>query len=446
MTTAEWKNQKWGANKNLLRGIESLSISCEAKTVTDSANNTTKCQGRTLEKLTVSFSTAIAAGGNPSQEQKQLEKLAGTSAPFYCGEEQIGDNDFILEAVGMKEGLLSNQGKILKARFDLSFIEDAKEQELNGAEKNEKELKITFQGENVARRISIKKIFYTEYAENHADVLELHFNDTGKNWDRWDGGKINGQEIEIEYGTIKSGKMYITACAPQGGVFVLRALSVPASYNTTHTKSWEKITLEELAKEIAGNHGLGCKTFDTKNKKRKFIQQDNEGDFEFLQKRCLLEGACFVVYNGNLNLYDEKAMETKSPGAKINLDAAKFTTCSPVDTTDQKTKEYTVKNGRFVGTATDSEGTKTKTEMLDEPLEDDTEAKEIATAKLRAANKGARSMTIDTDLRPEISAGSVVNLETDQKKTWAGAAFVCKLRHDLAANKTKLWVRKPLEY
>lgn len=452
MITTEWSSEKWGNDKDLMRGVESISISCEAKTETDSENNITKCTGRSLEKLSISFSTATSVGGDPIKEQKNLEKLAGTSAPFYCGEEQIGDNNFILESINLSGGLIDNKGRCLSATFELAFIEDAKEQELNGAKKNEatkknsQPIKIIYSGENIAQKISIEKIYYTQYAANHADVLELHFNDTARNWSNWDDGKMKGQEITVEIGEIKSGKMYISSCTVEGGAFVLRALSVPLSYNTTHSKSWEKITLEELAKEIASNHGLNCKTYSTKNKKRKFIQQNNDGDFEFLQRRAELEGACFVIFNGVLNLYDEKKLENDTPGATIDLDEPKFTSCSPNDATDRIIKEYTVKNGRFNGTATTREGVETKTEAIDEPLESDNDALEIATARLRAVNKEARTIVIETDLRPAISAGSVVKLESSQKKNWAGAAFVYKLRHDLKKNKTKIWARKPLDY
>ena len=451
MTIAEWKNQKWSVDKNKVRGIESISISCEAKTTTDSATKQTKCTGRTLEKLNISFSTAHATGGDPQKEQKELEKAAGKSAPFYCGTEQIGDNDFILEAVRMNEATLNNSGDILAAKFELSFIEDAKEQELNGTKsidgtaKNEK-IKITFQGQNIAPKISIKKVYYTQYAENHADILEVHFNDTDKNWDRWDGGKINGEEIKFEYGQIKTGKMFISSCSPDNGVFVLRAMSVPASYNTTHSKSWEQITLEELAKEIAGNHGLKCKTYSTKGIKRNYVIQNNSGDFSFLGDRCKLEGACFLVFNGELVVYDEKTIENEKGGAEVDIDDTRFTTATPCSSKDKSIKEYTIKNGSYKGTATDKNGTETKTEIISKHVSSDAEAQEIAKSYLRNANKSINTIKIDTDLRKDISAGSVIKIESKEKKNWSGPAFVYKLRHNLLDNKTTIWARKPLDY
>jgi hypothetical protein len=177
MVYAEWDKQKWETSAKKVRGIESISLSCEAKTETDATNGVTKCTGRTLEKMTVTFSTATATGGNPKDEIKELELLTGKSAPFYCGEEQIGDNDFILTAAKTSEAMLNVNGDILSAKFELSFIEDATAQELEGAKKpeaakeNEKKSKLAIyiQGENIAPKISIKQIYYTQYAEKRCN-------------------------------------------------------------------------------------------------------------------------------------------------------------------------------------------------------------------------------------------------------------------------------------
>ena len=190
MVTAEWKNQKWQVNKNIIRGIEEINMSVEARTETDSENNTTKCIGRTLEKLEISFSTAIGGGGNPKKEQDELQLLCGKSAPFYCGENQLGDNDFILERVDMSEGTLNLKGDILASKFSLSFIEDSSQQEKEGikGKENKPRIKINYEGSDIFPKISVSGMTYTQYAENHADVLEIQFNDTGKNWNKWDSG------------------------------------------------------------------------------------------------------------------------------------------------------------------------------------------------------------------------------------------------------------------
>lgn len=449
MVAAEWNNEKWRSNKNIIRGIDEINMSVSVKTATDSANKTTKIVGRNLETLDISFKTAIGVGGNPVEEQKKLQKQCGKSAPFYCGTEQLGDNDFILVSAEMSEGLLTAKGEITTAAFSLKFLEDGKEQEKNGTSKSEEKkenITIMYEGSNIARKISIKSILYTQYASNHADVLELQFNDTGKNWDRWDGGKMSGTEISVEAFGVKTGKMFVHSCSPRNGVFELRALSVPPDYNSTATKSWEKISLEELAKEIASNHGLSCKTYSTNNVKRKYVAQNNQGDFEFLSARCLLEGAAFVVYDGVLNLYDEKSLEADKEGVQIDIDDEKFTEAEPIQSKEKAIGEYTVKNGRFSGKATDENATQKKTEVIDEALEDDAGAEKIAIAKLRASNKNINCIEITTDLQKGISAGSVIGVKTEKRPNWNCSAFVYKVRHNLMKNKTKIWARKPLCY
>ncbi len=446
MVTAEWNSQKWQVSGKIIRGIEEISLSCEARTESDKESGCEKCIGRTLEKMEVSFATAVSAGGNPKTEQGALQKLCGKSAPFYCGTEQLGDNDFILKSVDMTEGNLTPKGEIVSAKFKLSFIEDASEQEKNGAKDNAPKIKINYEGTDIFPKISVYSLLYTEYAESHADVLEIQFNDTGKNWARWDSGKMKNTEISVEAEGVKTGKMFIYSCEPKNGVFVLKALSVPTDYNATSTKSWENATLEDIAQGIAEKHSLSFKAYSTKKKKRKYVHQDNGGDFAFLKKRCELEGACFVVYNGTLNLYDEKEIENGSAGEKINIDDEKFVKSSPTEKVNLAIGEYNVKNGRYAGTATDSEYTLKKTEIVSEAVESDGDCEKIATALLRKANKGLRTIEITTDLKKGISAGSVISCQSGKKKTWNADLFVYKLRHNFLKNKTTLWARKPLSY
>ena len=446
MVTAEWQNQKWKVNKDIIRGIEEINLSVEARTETDKESKVTKCVGRTLEKMEVSFSTSLGGGGDPKKEQDELQLLCGKSAPFYCGEEQLGSNDFILSSVAMSEGLLNGKGDILTARFSLSFIEDSSQQEKEGIKENAPKIKIMYEGKDIFPTISVYGLLYTQYAENHADVLEIQFNDTGKNWNRWDNGKMKDTEISVEAEGIKTGKMWVYSCEPKNGLFELKALSVPSSYNSTTTKSWESVTLEDLGQEIASKNSLSFKKFNTKGKARKYVHQDNEGDFAFLKKRCELEGACFVVYDGTLNLYDEKQVENGKSGVEINIDDEKFTSVIPSEKVNLAIGEYTVKNGRYEGKATDSNYTLTKTKVIDEAMECIADCEDVAKSFLRQKNKEINTIEIKTDIQKGISAGSVISCKSEKKKTWNTDLFVYKLRHDITQNKTTLWARKPLNY
>lgn len=448
MVTAEWDSQKWKVNNDIIRGIEEINLSVEARTETDKESKETKCVGRTLEKMDITFSTALSVGGNPKKEQDELQKLCGSSAPFYCGEEQLGSNDFILTSVSMSEGCLTGKGEILSARFELSFLEDSSQQEKEGIKEKENlpKIKIMYEGKDIFPSISVYGMLYTQYAENHADVLEIQFNDTGKNWNKWDSGKMKDTEISVEAEGIKTGKMFIFSCEPSNGLFNLKAMSVPSNYNSTTTKSWESATLEDLAQEIASKYGLSFKKFNTKGKARKYVHQDNDGDFAFLKKRCELEGACFVVFDGTLNLYDEKEIENGNSGVEVNIDDEKFTSATPTEKVNLAIGEYTVKNGRYEGKATDSNYTLTKTTVIDEAVESNADCEDVAKSFLRQKNKEINTIEIKTDLQKGISAGSVISCKSDKKKTWNTDLFVYKLRHDITKCKSTIWARKPLKY
>lgn len=446
MVIAEWNDQKWEVNRNIVRGIKRVTLSTSARTETDKESKAVRCIGRTLEVLEVDFDTMTATGGNPREEQKALHGLCGKSAPFYCGEEQLGDNDFILTEVGMTDGKLTGKGDIVSAGFSLTFLEDSRNQEQEGVKSHVPNIKIMYDGKDIFPSISVFEIHYTQYSENHADVLEMQFNDIGTNWDRWDGGKMKGTEISVEAEGIKTGKMYVFNCEPKNNRFNLKALSVPPDYNSTATKAWEGVTLEDLAKEVAGNHGLAFKSFDTKNKKRKHVHQDNEGDFKFLSRRCELEGACFVVYDGTLNLYDEMKVEGGKGGVEIDIDDEKFTSITPSEKTNLAVGEYTISNGRYEGSATDEQYKLVKTLVVNEAVESSADCEDMAKAYLRKENKGANTIEIKTDLLKGVSAGSVVKCKSAKKPKWNAELFVFKLRHSIVENKTTVWARKPLAY
>lgn len=446
MVTAEWKNQKWEVNHKIIRGITEINLSVEARTETDKENNTTKCIGRTLETMSVIFSTSIGGGGNPFEEQKELEKLCGSSSPFYCGEEQLGSNDFILSSVNMTEGNLTPKGDIISSTFELTFIEDSSQQEKNGTKENVSNVKINYGGKDIFPSISVNSIIYTQYAENHADVLELEFNDTSKQWNKWDKGTMKDSEISLESNNVKTGKMFIYNVEAKNGTYKLKALSIPSEYNSTTTKSWESASLEDIAQEIASKHKLGFKKFNTKGKTRKYVHQDNEADFTFLKTRCELEGACFVVFDGVLNLYDEKAIENGKSGVEIDIDDEQFTSVIPTEKINLAIGEFTVKNSKYEGKATDKNYTLSKTKVIDEVVESETDCKDIATALLRQKNKEINTIEIKTDFLKGVSAGSVVKSVSKKKPTWNTELFVYKLRHDFLKNKSTIWARKPLNY
>lgn len=440
MVQAEWNNQKWEISGDKVRPVISLDIETGARTETDSEKDATVFIGRELELVSLVFKTSTMTGGDPAKERKQYDELVGKSAPLYIGTEQIGENDMLLKSADFSNVIMNSDGVILAAEVRLDFIE-------NADPLSDTQIKIIYAGKDISKDVSIAACWVEHYAEGHADILEIHFNDPDKKWDGWAKEGMTGKDIQVEKGNIKTGKMSINSVMPSGSVFVLRAMSTPQSAVNPTSKSWEEVTLEMIAEEIAGRHGLAFEKHDTQEITRAYVRQDNQPDFAFLASRCKMEGAAFLVYDGTLVLYDENARESETPAKVIGIDIS-TTVFSAEDNTDKAYNLCTVDNGECKGEAKDDDvpGNASLLKQINDKLASDDEAAGIAKGYLRQANKNRRILVIDRDLYSAVCAGSTVKVETKKASSWSGAVYVFRMRQDLVKNKTKMWARRPLKW
>jgi uncharacterized protein len=440
MLQGEWGALRWEVSPGKVTAVHSLEVGCGARTKTDDEKDCTVFVGRSLETVRLSYRTSVMTGGSPGKELEAAQKLVKTSNPLYIGTEQIGVNNFMLKSVELSEATLNGSGAVVSGTLTLDFIE-------NAAAISDTGIKLTYAGAEFARKVSIAECWIDQYAEDHADTLEIHFNDSEKKWDTWAKEGMAGKEITAEFDTIKTGKMFVHTVKPDGAVYVLKAMSIPPGAMNPTSKSWEKVTLEMIAKEIAGRHGLGFKSFDTKGITRAYVRQNNTPDFSFLSYRCRLEGAAFLVYDGSLILYDEAKRETAKPGKSVSLDGSK-TVFSAEDNTARAFKKATVDNGEYVGTYTDAAmtGTAELRQHIDERLASAAEAGGIAQGFLRQKNKYRNIAVLERDILRAVAAGSTVTLTSAKVTSWGGAAYIYRIRHSLLKNRSKIWVRKPLAW
>ena len=69
-------------------------------------------------------------------------------------------------------------------------------------------------------------------------------------------GTADGDEIKVDYGTIGTGTMFLTAATPQNGTLSLRAMAAPATGFEVQNKAWQQVGLIQLGREIAVRNGL----------------------------------------------------------------------------------------------------------------------------------------------------------------------------------------------
>lgn len=303
-------------------------------------------------------------------------------------------------------------------------------------------MKVVYEGVDIYPDISVNRCYHTMYAERHSDELLLRLNDTRQLWQRWNPKK--GDKIKVEDGNAKTGTMFIDSVTPSSGFLTLRAYSMPPTVKDKRSKSWEQVKFLQLVNEIAETHGLTVVPYGVTDQTYNFVTQNNEPDFNFLYKRCILEGVAFLVFDEQIILYSQSAQEGMQAGTEL-----KITNGYDFEYKDNGDKAFgscEVKNGSTVGTFSSDAGKKALKTVLPLAMSSEEEANRFAKNLLRDANKNMTTATIYTEyMARDIAPGSNVTLNTEGASGWDGKAFVTQVRHDYVKTKSKIWLRKPLE-
>lgn len=264
-------------------------------------------------------------------------------------------------------------------------------------------MKIIYEGTDIYPEISVHRCYHDMYADKQSDELLLKLNDTRELWDRWSPKK--GDTIAVEDGAAKTGKMFVESVVPESGLITLRAYSAPQSTKDKRSKSWEKVKFLQLIQEIAGRHGLTVETYGITDQTYDYVEQNNLPDFAFLQARCTLEGAAFLVYDGKLVVYDEAYMEGQQP-----VDTITITPANDFEYRDEGAYAYgsaEAVNGGLTGTfSAPAGGDKVLRKILPFRMTDQAEADRFAKGLAPGRQqRGDRRNALDGDAAARVRGG-----------------------------------------
>lgn len=461
------------AVKGLFLPVQDFTATAAVKIETDEETGWTKVTGRELQECCFSIRALTVAGADPLSTFHLLDAMKGMSGNIYVTSgasislttglldalqtsdwrniftvdsdidlingllsgAKIGEVAYMLTAVEMDAQGIASNGDIYDATITLSFTEDAAMRQGGG-------LAVHINGKDITSSISVQTCTYDMNAEGEADCLRMIFSDPTGVWEKWQSKK-DGDMARITDGAIDSGAMFIDTLKPKDGAYELVAYSTPRSAFTKRSRSFNELSLPRLAAKIASEHKLKVKTFSVPETRVCYTQQRGMGDLAFLHEQCKRAGAAFVVFDGTICLYGQKAMEEREANYTLTLGATdKFTV------TEDKQSAYSaveLANGSYIGKANDSAaaGDKMYRETVTAAWAGQAEANAHAAAKLRELNKGGKRAELETSTRRQLAAGSVVRLVC---KGWMGNAFVYRIRHDLLAKRSRIWVREPLSY
>ena len=348
---------------------------------------------------------------------------------------QMGDVDFMLTSVDMDATGIHPNGEIWQSTITLNLTEDAGQRQGGG-------LVVYVNDKDITNKIAVHACTYEMHAEGTADTLEIVFSDTKKEWDKWKPSD-KGDTCRITDGAVDSGKMFISRIDPQNGTYKLTASSVPKTAYKVRSRSFNKLSLPQLAAKIAAEHKLKCKTYSVPETAVEYTAQQGISDLAFLQRECDRKGCSFLVFDGTLCVYSQSYIEGREPSKTLTPGIS--SSANVVSDAQSAYSSCELRNGTYTGTATDPaiHTDKIFRESVTDAWQSQADANAAAASRLRLLNKATQRAVLEMSTQRQLTAGSVFRLVC---KGWAGPAFIYRIRHDLLKKRSKIWVRKPLSY
>ena len=303
--------------------------------------------------------------------------------------------------------------------------------------------KLLYQGKDIYPDIAVARCWVDGHAWGRLDRLTVDFGDVRNLWDTWH--PVEGDEIAVEDGAARSGKMIVDSVVPMSSRYTVTAHPAPLeARQVRRCKSWERVKLSQLLSEVASRYGWTVERYGVEDHEYAYVEQDNETDLQFIDRRLTYEGASLVIYDGKLVAWSGQWLESQEPTGEIAVRPG-------VDYTfrDERVRAYgscTVTDGKTSATYEAGEGRRLL-KVVREHMSSIGEAERFARGILRNANRESVTMTIRTDsMLREYAAGSLVTLYAQSAASWDGPALVSSIRHDYWDNKCKIWLTKPLGY
>jgi phage protein D len=216
--------------------------------------------------------------------------------------------------------------------------------------------------------------------------------------ENWNG---KGKDISLVIGNFVLDEVYVQF-GMSGQTVTMKGTALDFSSsarNTTHTQAWESTTLKAIAQKIGARCGYTVSYLASVSVSYTRKEQRNQTDVSFLQGLCTAAGLSLKITGGALIVYDQKTYENKTAARTIKrgdgsytdgtFDATLADTCysachvSYEDTNTGNTIEYTYTPP---GYTYDEDNL---LEITTEKVSSVAEAKRLAIARLREANKGA---------------------------------------------------------
>ena len=316
---------------------------------------------------------------------------------------------------------------------------------------------LTFSQKNVDvyLRDCLESVSYTDVASGSSDTLSISLCNINDKWiNAWYpqkgntvGGKIiftnwsKGKDKNLQCGTFTLDDIRVNFCPDR---MELSCLSAPANESfkvRDRHKTWEKVTISQIASEICSRYGLTLSYSAPVIMIDKKEQSGN--DSAFLSQLCDDYGLGMKIYRRKIVIYDMVAIEKKKAIARLDLkdfeEGISFTdgiygtyTGARISykTTDSD-KEISVYVGNRAETAKGS-----RVMNISETCGSEADARRKAAAKVNKSNMSATTFSGSIFPNPKICAGVTIRLGKEFGKL-SGKYFVDKVSWSVGESATK---------
>ena len=183
---------------------------------------------------------------------------------------------------------------------------------------------LTYNKKDISAEIApyMLQITYTDVLKGESDDLEINLENRDLRWlSGWWPSKGDQLQLQIGYENeplMNCGSFQIDEVEANGGsadTISIRALAagVTQSLRTDNTVAYEDMSLEDIARKIAGKHGLkltGSVGTQKRRRKAKRVTQKKETDLAFLKRLGEAEGVVFSIKDGQLVWHDQDTLDT----------------------------------------------------------------------------------------------------------------------------------------
>jgi phage protein D len=239
----------------------------------------------------------------------------------------------------------------------------------------------------------------------------------------------------------------------------LKCVSAPlatALRRRKRTKVWRKVTLKQIAQDIATRSGLTLEFTENAGPKYKHAVQNNKSDLEFLDEQCKEAGHTLKITESKIVIYEELDLDARDSAGEIsisgghvmswafnNADGSRYGSCH-VTCFDPRTGK--THKGQFPPVGQTVEGLDDNGQTLELVLHvsDVKHASDKAKALLRNANRFATVGRITTVGDPGLVAG--VTFDLTDAFGFDGKYIITRAEHHIVGGYTcSLDIRRCLE-